>query len=121
MTASRIVRRAGAWLVALGIVLPAALAQNAPASASSGAAVYQRYCVTCHGLRGDGTGAAARLHKPPPADLRRSTKSDSYKALIIRVGGEPMGRSAGMPPWSQELSESQIHDVVAYLRGIKTE
>ena len=120
MHPARIVRRGG-WLAAIAVALPAALAQNLPVSAGNGAAVYQRYCVTCHGANGDGSGAAAKLFRPPPADLTRSTKSDDYKALIIRIGGSPMGRSPGMPPWGQELSESQIHDVVAYLRSVRVE
>jgi mono/diheme cytochrome c family protein len=112
------------WLTALVVALPAALAQNMPASASAsvsasnGASVYHAYCENCHDARGDGAGAAARLFKPPPADLTRSTKPDEYKTLIIRLGGEPMGRSPGMPPWGQELSETQIHEVVAYLRSV---
>jgi mono/diheme cytochrome c family protein len=118
MSAFRILRRGGWWLAAAAVVLPAALAQNRPASASSGAAVYQRYCVTCHGIQADGSGAAAKLFTPPPADLTRSTKSDEYKALIIRMGGQPMGRSPGMPPWGQELSSTQIDDVVLYLRTV---
>jgi cytochrome c oxidase cbb3-type subunit 3 len=118
MSLVRILRRGG-WLAAIAVALPAALAQNMPVSASNGAAVYQRYCVTCHGVKGDGSGAAAKLFRPPPADLTRSSKSDEYKALIIRLGGSPMGRSSGMPPWGQELSESQIHDIVAYLRTVQ--
>jgi mono/diheme cytochrome c family protein len=117
---ARLLRRGG-WLAAIAVALPTALAQNIPVSVSNGAAVYERYCVICHGVRGDGNGEAAKLFQPPPADLTRSTKSDEYKALIIRLGGGPIGRSPGMPPWGQELSESQIHDVVAYLRKVKAQ
>ncbi len=104
--------------IALAAALSPAFGQVVQASADNGAAVYKRYCVTCHGVKADGTGAAARLFKPPPADLTRSTRPDEYKKLIIRVGGEPMGRSPGMPPWGHELSEEQIHDVVQYLRAV---
>jgi len=120
MSLARLLRRGG-WLTAIAVALPTALAQNIPVSASNGASIYARYCVTCHGANGAGDGAAARLFTPKPADLTRSTRSDEYKALIIRMGGAPMGRSPGMPPWGQELSESQIHDVVAYLRKVNTE
>jgi len=84
-----------------------------------GREVFARYCALCHGIAGDGAGPAARLHKPPPSDLRSSARSDEYKELIIKVGGEAMGRSGGMPPWRQELSEQDIRQVVAYLRELK--
>lgn len=84
-----------------------------------GERIYQRYCVTCHGEKADGKGPAARLFKPPPADLTASTRSDQYKAQIIRSGGGALGRSASMPPWGQELDEKQIGAVVDYLRGVK--
>jgi mono/diheme cytochrome c family protein len=119
MTVARSIRWAG-WLVALAAAFSPAFGQSARASADNGASLYQRYCVTCHGVKADGAGAAARLFKPPPADLTRSTRPDAYKQLIIRVGGEPMGRSPGMPPWGQELSEQQITDVVQYLRTVST-
>jgi mono/diheme cytochrome c family protein len=112
--------RRAAWPLALAAAFSPALGQIAQASADNGAAVYQKYCVTCHGVKADGAGAAARLFKPPPADLTKSTRPDDYKQLIIRVGGEPMGRSPGMPPWGQELSEQQIADVVQYLRTVSS-
>jgi mono/diheme cytochrome c family protein len=110
--------RLAGWLAALATAFSPAFGQSAQASADNGGALYQRYCATCHGVKADGTGAAARLFKPPPADLTRSARPDEYKKLIIRVGGEPMGRSPGMPPWGQELSEEQIQDVVQYLRTV---
>jgi mono/diheme cytochrome c family protein len=83
-----------------------------------GGLVYSNYCVTCHGINADGNGRAARLYNPRPANLRMSDKNDAYFALIIRQGGEALGRSQFMPPWGAELTDEQTLDLVAYLRSI---
>jgi len=83
-----------------------------------GGLVYANYCVTCHGFNADGNGRAARLYNPRPANLRMSDKNDAYFGLIIRLGGEAMGRSPFMPPWGAELTDEQTNDLVTYLRSI---
>jgi cytochrome c oxidase cbb3-type subunit 3 len=83
-----------------------------------GEVVFKTNCVLCHGIHGDGKGRAANLFKPPPADLTHSIKTDEYKRRIIRLGGEALQRSQGMPPWGERLSDSEINDVVEYLRTI---
>lgn len=83
-----------------------------------GSIVFRTYCMLCHGRYGDGKGRAARNYNPPPANLVISKVSDEYKEQIIRNGGAAMGRSPFMPPWGQELTDEQIHDVIAYLRVI---
>jgi len=83
-----------------------------------GEAVFKANCALCHGVRGDGTGRAAKLFNPPPADLTRSDKTDEYKEQIIRRGSESLQRSSGMPPWGERLSNREISDVVRYLRTI---
>ncbi|NRF70676.1 cytochrome c [Aquincola sp. S2] len=83
-----------------------------------GGLVYANYCVTCHGINADGNGRAARLHTPRPANLRASDKNDQYIKLIISKGGEPIGRSPGMPPWAEELTDEQINDVTAFVRSV---
>ena len=83
-----------------------------------GGLVYSNYCVTCHGYNADGNGRAARLYNPKPANLRMSDKNDAYFGLIVRMGGEAMGRSPFMPPWGAELTDEQTNDLVAYLRSI---
>ncbi len=75
--------------------------------------------MLCHGVKGDGTGIAARNYDPRPANLTLSTRSDAYKANMIRKGGEANGRSAYMPPFGQALAERDIQDLVAYLRTLK--
>jgi mono/diheme cytochrome c family protein len=96
-----------------------ALAPPDEAAASRGSKVFSRYCALCHGAAGDGKGTAARAYKPPPANLVASVYPDEYKELIIRRGGQAIGRSPFMPPWSDELNEQQIRDLIAYLRRIK--
>lgn len=83
-----------------------------------GGLVYANYCVTCHGINADGNGRAARLHNPRPSNLRGSDKNDDYFGLIVRRGGEAIGRSPRMPPWGEELTDEQIRDVVAFVRSV---
>ncbi|MFO1340752.1 MAG: cytochrome c [Burkholderiaceae bacterium] len=83
-----------------------------------GGLVYSNYCVTCHGINADGNGRAARLHNPRPANLRTSDKNDAYIRLIVSRGGEAIGRSSGMPPWGEELTDEQIGDVAAFVRSV---
>lgn len=98
-----------------GAMLPR---NSAEAAIFRGGLVYANYCVTCHGVMADGNGRAARLYDPRPANLRASTKNDAYVELIVRRGGEPLGRSAKMPPWEEELTDEQISDIVKYVRSL---
>jgi mono/diheme cytochrome c family protein len=100
---------------AQGAVLPR---DSTDAAVFRGGLVYANYCVTCHGFNADGNGRAARLYNPRPANLRMSDKNDAYFGLIIRMGGEAMGRSQFMPPWGAELTDEQMKDLVSYLRSI---
>jgi len=83
-----------------------------------GEVIYKTNCVQCQGVNGDGRGRAAKLYDPPPADLTISDRTDQYKEKIIRLGGERLRRSSVMPPWEERLSDSEITDLIAYLRTI---
>lgn len=83
-----------------------------------GGLVFANYCVTCHGINADGNGRAARLYDPRPANLRVTDKNDAYLGLIVKLGGQAMGRSPFMPPWGAELTEEQMRDIVAYVRSL---
>jgi mono/diheme cytochrome c family protein len=103
---------------ASGALLPR---DSKDAAVFRGGLVYANYCVTCHGINADGNGRAARLHTPRPANLRASDKNDAYIGLIVRKGGETLGRSPGMPPWGEELTDEQIGDVVAFVRSVNAQ
>jgi mono/diheme cytochrome c family protein len=97
------------------------LKNSVDAAIFRGGLVYANYCVTCHGINADGNGRAARLYDPRPANLRASDKNDAYIALIVRLGGEAMGRSPKMPPWGEELTDEQIKDIVSFVRSVNVD
>jgi len=92
---------------------------TADASVIRGGIAFRTYCVLCHGAAGKGDGRAAKMYTPKPANLTVSPFPDQYKEMIIRGGGVSVGRSAFMPPWGDELTNEQIHDLVAFLRELR--
>jgi mono/diheme cytochrome c family protein len=121
------VKRIRATLIAVLAALAAAHAAAAEDSAAKsnelsvhrGGIVFMHYCVNCHGITADGSGRMAKLYNPKPANLVKSDKNDQYKELIVRRGGEAIGRSKFMPPWGEELTNEQVKDVVAFMRSIQ--
>jgi mono/diheme cytochrome c family protein len=85
------------------------------ASVLRGRIVFENCCTFCHGAQVQRNGGAARLHTPPPANLVASRMPAEYLTLIIRKGGEAVGRGKGMPPWNKQLTDEQIRDVVSHL------
>lgn len=83
-----------------------------------GGIVFKNYCGVCHGHTGDGASRAAKLYGKKALKLSRLSNGKLEK--IIRLGGKAVGKSPYMPPWQEELSDEQIHDVVAYLSVIKS-
>jgi mono/diheme cytochrome c family protein len=87
---------------------------------ASGRALYASNCATCHGPRGAGDGEAGAALDPPPANLafasRRRMATDAYLYWTIAEGGAPV-RSA-MPPFKAALGETEIWQLIAYLREL---
>ena len=114
------------------IVLAAALtcAHTADAQQQSpprGRAVYARWCAGCHGDTGAGDGDAATTMLPRPRDFTRgiykirTTPSGQIPTDddLRRVVAEGMPGTA-MPGWRERLSEQELGDVVAYVKGLST-
>lgn len=107
---------------------------NTPASAgdaAAGKAVYdgKGACATCHGATGAGDGAAAAALDPKPASFasgafRLDTDgdgqmgSDADLANAIKNGAAQYGGNAAMPGRA-DLSDTEISDLVAYVRSLK--
>jgi mono/diheme cytochrome c family protein len=88
-----------------------------------GKAVYDAHCVECHGESGRGDGSAAAHLNPRPRDFTgakykiRSTETGTVPTdddLIRSVRQGLYGTS--MPSWDRVLSDTEIRDVVVYVK-----
>lgn len=93
-------------------------------SVERGARVYKKYCVYCHGEKGNGKGVAAPFTSPRPRDFTkghykfRSTKfgkiptdQDLYDMLVAGMPGTTM------PSW-KHLPENDLWSLVLYLKSL---
>lgn len=91
-------------------------------NAGHGQALYQRYCIFCHGKDGDGEGVSAPYLDPKPRDFTkgvfkcRSTPSgtlpldsDLYDTISRGI------HASGMPSWKPLLQQERA-DLVAYVK-----
>ena len=119
------------WLsgvMAAGILWGLSLAPAAAADVEAGRSTFVANCAACHGETGDGQGPAAVAMDPRPRDLTHGefafdTDADGVKGSeadlrnVIRQGAAAYGGSPLMAPWGH-LSEAQVADLVAFIRGL---
>lgn len=80
-----------------------------------GAKIAQVNCVTCHGAKGKGDGAAAVALNPKPADwTSRRVQDESDGELFWKISN---GRGA-MPPW-KHLPENDRWALIRFIRTLK--
>ena len=83
--------------------------------------LYLDHCAECHGDARRGDGERGSRLEDSPADLRSplllGARTDDQLAKAIAQGGAFVGKSKAMPAFQKELSERDILDVLAYLRG----
>lgn len=107
----RIWRRVAPFAAAAAVAIVAnAQAQEAPAQAHPGRALFVQYCGACHGPDGRGDGPMAAELKLPPTDLTLLSKQLGSplpkQKLIEMIDGREMPRSHGlstMPVWGEQL------------------
>ena len=90
-----------------------------------GKIVYEKHCVECHGVSGKGDGPAAALLTPHPRDFSlgrykiRTTETGSLPTDddLLRSVRKGLYGSA-MPGWDNILADSNLRDVVAYVKSL---
>ncbi|GJL54968.1 MAG: hypothetical protein NPIRA02_21000 [Nitrospirales bacterium] len=84
-------------------------------SPEKGKAIYNTYCLNCHGQTGKGDGPIGQALIPPAADLTATgNKSDTILLNTIR-NGRP---GTAMPSWKSDLSKQEMEDILAYIRNL---
>ncbi len=83
---------------------------------------YRTYCAQCHGLQGNGRGVNIRDMSVQPRNhtdgAYMSSRSDQDLFTADKKGGLAIDKSVLMPPWGETLSDSEIHNMVRYLRTL---
>jgi cytochrome c oxidase cbb3-type subunit 3 len=106
----------------LALLFGTSAAYSDGSAGPSGSELYHVYCSQCHGLEGDGFGVnsydldvAPRDHTDTDEMMAR-TDAELFKA--IKFGGKSVNKSVLMPEWEGNLSDEEIHKLVAYLREV---
>ena len=87
-----------------------------------GKALYERYCMFCHGQYGDGRGESADYLSPRPRDFTQA----KFKCRSTPSGSLPLDQdlydtisrgvhASGMPSWRPLLRQDRV-DLIAYIK-----
>jgi mono/diheme cytochrome c family protein len=102
---------------------PKAVASSGGATGGVGQEKYNQFCVACHDADGSASGPAAAAMNPRPRNLAdakwQASVDDARITKVIKEGGASVGLSATMAPWGGALSDTEIAEVVKYVRTLK--
>ncbi|HYL84966.1 MAG TPA: cytochrome c [Candidatus Angelobacter sp.] len=97
----------GAIILALSLMIAPAKSQ------ANGEAVYKAKCATCHGADGVGATAAGKATKARDfcSDEVKKETDDEWTTIIVK------GKNK-MPSYDKKLTDAEVKDLVAYIRGL---
>src|ERR1035438_360357 len=95
---------------------------NLTGNEKRGKALYERYCIFCHGQYGDGRGESAPYLDPKPRDFTKAV----FKCRSTPSGSLPLDsdlydtisrgvHASGMPSWKPLLRQERV-DLIAYIK-----
>lgn len=85
------------------------------ASQIRGKVLYETNCLACHGEKGEGDGAEASKHTPPPANLRKLVREVPNFKFYMSVSQW----QGDMPGWKEPFSELDREDLTAYIKSFR--
>ncbi len=99
--------------------LPLPAGESLTVAVEHGSALYQSYCIGCHGPNQDGNGVNASALNPKPRNLHdgpfmRETLTPERINASLHYGVH----GTAMPRWENLLSTSEIQEVIAYVLSL---
>jgi high-affinity iron transporter len=94
------------------------------ADATAGKQLSVKHCDRCHGDAGKGDGPMLKRLKADVTPVDWTDKGamarlkDADLTQVIKEGGKTSGKSKIMPAFKDKLSESEVADMVAYIRSL---
>ncbi len=76
---------------------------------------FERLCVGCHGVSGDGSPLRASIPSIPDFTLRAWHEKRSDAAMSVSI---LEGKGRAMPPFGTRLDATAAHDLVTFLRSL---
>ena len=101
--------RAALIVMVCSLMLVGVVDQAQAADPHKGASIYSQYCADCHGNRG-------KPNMPGVPDFTRNQRL--MQSDLVLVKSISIGKGM-MPAFQGRLSESDILDVIAYLRTLQ--
>jgi cytochrome c6 len=102
------------WALVCLIVILFSIWAVGPAGAQAGAeGIYKAKCASCHGADGAGATPAGKATKARAFCSEEVKKETDEEWTQIVVKGKNK-----MPAYDKKLSEAEVKDVVAYIRGL---
>ena len=88
---------------------------------AAGKASYTTFCAKCHGDSGKGNGSAGASLQTRPHDFTNcadmTPMPNDMLFKVIKDGGAASSLSSEMPAWKDAFEDSEIKDLVAYVRS----
>lgn len=103
-------------LIRAGEELINPFAAASPAHLARGQAVYQNYCLVCHGAGGKGDGTVTQRGYPPPTSLSSEQtlgRTDGQLFHIITYGYK------NMPPYASQVDPEDRWHAIGYIRQLQ--